>query len=211
MLAQIGFALILAIFTYLHLNAHAGERPFLIFAILISAALLYKLPKTLAVIKVLFRHLPVDGSLKRVAIALAEALSETGFIETSHRVMKVGVVKSTEGQFHAYLKGCTFHESSLFADCLTEILAPIDNPRYLVVREGQFLGSRRDDYHAVPMKLGANKEFAQIFYRSWSKNVSASELIYTRTPEGRKRLLKAKMRAFSSNFDNEVKRQDRWQ
>jgi len=50
-----------------------------------------------------------------------------------------------------------------------------------------------------------------IGYKSWQKNVCLSELIYTRTEEGRRRLLKAKMKSFSSAFENEIKRQDRWQ
>ncbi len=211
LLAQSGFAFILAVCAYLHINSHTGELPFLIMALLLSGAILYKLPTTFSVLKVVFRHLPVDGSIKRIGLALNEALCETGFIETSHRNTKVSVNKNIDGQFHICLKGSTFYESSLFADCLAEILAPIDNPRYIVLREGRFLGSKRNDYHSIPMKLATKKEYAQVFYKSWCKNVSLSELIYTRTAEGRKRLLKAKMRAFSSTFQNEVKRQDRWQ
>jgi hypothetical protein len=72
-------------------------------------------------------------------------------------------------------------------------------------------GLPRDDYHAVPMKLGAKKELAQMFYQSWSRYVGPSELIYTRSPEGRKQLVKARSKAFSATFARQVKRQDRWQ
>jgi superfamily II DNA or RNA helicase len=212
LLTQLGFALFTA--TLIYLQAHArtgGERPLLLLSLAIGGALLYKLPKTLSTIKIVFRHLPVDGSLKQIGCALTEALCRTGLIETSVRNMKINVAKNGEGKFLVSLKGSTFYESSLFSDCLAEILAPIENPRYIVLREGKFLGTRRDDYHAVPMKLAAKKEYAQIFYKAWCKHVSLSELIYTRTPDGRKRLLKAKMKSFSSNFSNQVKRQDRWQ
>ncbi|MDD1795513.1 DEAD/DEAH box helicase family protein [Enterovibrio sp. ZSDZ42] len=181
-----------------------------VLALSILGAMLYKLPKTLFTIKVVLRYLPVDGALKQIGIALAEALCQAGFVETSIRQMKVNVIKTPEGAFFLTLSGCTFYESSLFADSLHEILSPIDNPRYLVIREGKFLGMARDDYHAVPLRFGAKKDTAMIFYKSWCKNVSLSELIYTRTPDGRKRLLKGKMKAFSSNFSDEVKRQDRW-
>ncbi|WP_246540260.1 hypothetical protein [sulfur-oxidizing endosymbiont of Gigantopelta aegis] len=142
---------------------------------------------------------------------MAEALCQAGFIETLIRHMKVNVIKDYEGHFYLSLSGCTFYESSLFADCLAEILAPIENPRYLVLREGNFLRTQRDDYHSVPIKFAVKKETAMIFYKSWCKNVSLSELVYTRTADGRKRLLKAKMKAFSSTFKGEIKRQDRWQ
>lgn len=179
--------------------------------IAIAGVLIYKLPKTISIIKVVFLYLPVDGALKQIGKALSEAACEAGFIETSIRHMKVNVSKLHDGTFYLSLSGSTFYESSLFADCLAEILAPIENPRYLVVREGRFLGVFREDYHAVPMKFAAKKELSKIFYKSWQKNVSLSELVYTRTEEGRKKLLKAKMKSFSSTFKGEVKRQDRWQ
>jgi len=211
LLLQLGLAVLTGLFAYLHLQARIGERPLLLLSIAIGGALLYKLPKTISTIKILFRHLPVDGSLKQIALALSEALCRAGVIETSARRLSINVQKNIDGKFFVSLKGSTFYESSLFADCLAEILAPMENPRYIVLREGKFLGSRRDDYHAVPIKLAVKKEYAQIFYKAWCKHVSLSELIYTRTPEGRKRLLKAKMKSFSSNFKDEVRRQDRWQ
>jgi len=162
-------------------------------------------------IKIACFFLPVDGALKRIGKALAESLCQAGFIETSIRRIVTNVTKLEDGSFYIALSGCSFYESSVFADCLAEILAPIDNPRYLILREGRFLGSLRDDYHAVPIRFAAKKDLAQVFYKAWQKNVGLSELIYTRTEEGRRRLLRAKMKAFSSTFKDEVKRQDRWQ
>ncbi|WP_407332795.1 DEAD/DEAH box helicase family protein [Enterovibrio sp. 27052020O] len=189
---------------------HSPSMILPVLALVIAGTMIYKLPKTIFTLKVVLRYLPVDGALKQIGVALAEALCQAGFVETSIRQMKVNVIKTHDGAFFLSLSGCTFYESSLFADYLHEILAPIDNPRYLVIREGKFLGMTRDDYHAVPLRFGAKKDTAMIFYKSWCKNVSLSELIYTRTPDGRKRLLKGKMKAFSSNFSDEVKRQDRW-
>lgn len=195
------------------INSHqkSGSQLLLFLLVGITGTLIYKLPKTISIIKTVCLYLPVDGALEQIGIALTEALCQAGFIETSVRQMKVNVIKLDDGKFYVSLSGCTFYESSLFADCLAEILAPIDNPRYLVLREGKFLGISRDDYHAVPLKFAVKKELAQIFYKSWQKNVCLSELIYTRTEEGRRKLLKAKMKSFSSTFKDEVKRQDRWQ
>lgn len=179
--------------------------------IVFAALIIYRLPSSIQIVRTLFVHLPVDGAIKQVGIALCYALCKTGLIETSFRRIKVNSVQADDGDFYLALSGATFYESSLFADCLNEILAPIDNPRYLIVREGKVLGLPRDDYHAVPMKLGVKKEFAKEFYLAWNKYVCPTELIYTRTAEGRGILVKAKMRAFSSLFSDKVKRQDRWQ
>ncbi|TQV72091.1 DEAD/DEAH box helicase [Aliikangiella marina] len=177
----------------------------------IIALVSFKLPTTIKAVKGLIWHSPVDGSLKQIGKALCAALCQTGQIQTSFRRLKVNSVRADDGSFYLGLIGATFYESSLFADCLNEILSPIDNPRYIIIRESGFLGFQKDDYHAVPMKLATKKELAQTFYLAWCKYVCPTELIYTRSPQGRQHLIKAKMRAFSSLFSEEVKRQDRWQ
>ena len=173
----------------------------------IIAILIYKLPKTISIVRTFFCHLPVDGALKQIGVALCSALCQAGLIETSFRRIRVNTVENTDGSFYLALSGSTFYESSLFADCMAEILSPIDSPRYLIIREGDVYGLKRDDYHAVPVKLGVKKDFAKIFYKAWCRYVGPTEMIYTRTSEGRQILLKAKMRAFSSVFEKKVKRQ----
>lgn len=192
-------------------GTHSIDTILLLISVAIVAGLLYKLPQTLTSIRILFRHLPVAGSLKHIGKALMMTLCQAGMIETSFRKIKVNTIKQGDGSFYLSISGCTFYESSLFADCLAEILAPVDSPRYLVLRRGTFLGMTRDDYHAVPMKLGVKKDVAKLFYKSWCKYVGPSELIYTRNNEGRARLLKARMQSFSSAFKRVINRQDRWQ
>lgn len=211
LLLQLAIALACGSWVYLQALPTLKVEPILLLVGIGICTLLYKLPKTLSVLRIVFRHLPVDGSLKQMGRALAEALCRAGFIDTPHDQLSVKVSKNYLGHFNIALKGGTFYESSLFSDCMAEILAPIEMPRYLVVREGEFLGMIRDDYHAVPMKLAAQKPLAELFLNAWRKHVSTSELIYTRTPAGRKRLLKAKRDAFSSTFEKQIKRQDRWQ
>jgi len=196
------------------LSLHLIRKPEIALTVLMVGfvgVLLYKLPKTISIIRTFFYHLPVDGALKQIGVALCSALCQTGLIETSFRRIRVTTYENIDGTFYLSLSGSTFYESSLFADCLAEILAPIDSPRYLVIREGTVYGLKRDDYHAVPIKLAIKKEYAQIFYKAWCRYVGPTEMIYTRTTFGRQRLLQAKMRAFSSVFERKVKRQDRWQ
>lgn len=177
----------------------------------IICVLLYNIPKTITVIKILIKHLPVAGSLKQIGIALCETLCQTGHIETYFPFLTVNCLKADDGSFFLALDGGTFYESSLFADCLAEIFGPIDKPRYIIIRKGRFFGLDREDYHSVPTILGVKKEFANIFYKNCCKKVCPTELIYTRMFEGKKKLLKAKGKAFSSNFEKKIKRLDKWQ
>jgi len=211
LLLQLSGLLIAAIIGNFSAQNDDPHKALLIVAGAMIGYLLYNFPKTFRVLRILLFHLPVDGSLKRIGKALAKALSEAGLLETPFRKMKVKVTKNDDGSFHISLNGGNFYESSLFADCLAEILAPIDNPRYLVVRKDKFLWQNRDDYHAVPMKFGVNKDTATVFHKSWNRYVNQTELLYTRSEDGRKRLLQARMKAFSSTFSEEVKRHDRWQ
>ena len=183
----------------------------LLFAIGATLVLLYKLPRTIAIIRTLIWHLPIDGSIKQIGVALSESLCRMGLIKTSIRRMKVVVNPAGDGTFYVALAGGTFYESSLFADCMGEILGPVDSPRYLVLRRGDLYGMPRDDYHAVPLKIAVKKEYAHIFYEAWCRYVGPTELIYTRNEEGRQRLIKAKMQSFSAVFAKRVKREDRWQ
>lgn len=183
----------------------------LLFAIGATLVLLYKLPRTIAIIRTLIWHLPIDGSIKQIGVALSESLCRMGLIKTSIRRMKVVVNPADDGTFYVALAGGTFYESSLFADCMGEILGPVDSPRYLVLRRGDLYGMPRDDYHAVPLKIAVKKEYAHIFYEAWCRYVGPTELIYTRNEEGRQRLIKAKMQSFSAVFAKRVKREDRWQ
>jgi superfamily II DNA or RNA helicase len=211
LLLQLGAALSLVVTLVMQSQPKSASNLFLVMSVAIIGAMIYKFPQTISAIRILMKHLPVEGSLKQIGLALCESLCQAGLIETSIRRMKVNIVESYDGSYYVSLTGSTFYESSLFSDCLAEMLAPIENPRYLVVREGELFGMKRDDYHAVPLKLGVKKELAQMFFKSWCKYVGPTELIYTRTADGRQRLVKARMKAFSSTFKREIKRQDRWQ
>jgi hypothetical protein len=47
--------------------------------------------------------------------------------------------------------------------------------------------------------------------KAWQRRVGKAELVYTRTPENRRLLLRARARAFSAAFGHDVRRMDRWQ
>lgn len=211
LLAQ--FTLLLSLGTVASLSiARAGLSAMLVvFAVCLIGGIIYLLPSTVRCIKIMLRHLPTDGSLKQIGMALTTALCQTGHISTPFRRLNVHATELENGMSFLALQGGTFYESSLFADCLDEILRPIENPRYLVIRSGTFIGMTRDDYHAVPIRLAMTKEQASIFYRYWSMYVGPGDLIYCRNDSGREQLLKARMRAFSAAFKTRTKRQDRWQ
>jgi len=179
------------------------------FAVIVAAGLVWALPRLFVVARLLFKHLPVDGTLHQIGLAVRDTLCATGIVENSAARLKVRSY-SHGGSVYINLDGGTFHEKSVFADCMEEVLGPIDSPRYLLVRHGTMIGIKRKDYHAVPARIGVKKEFATVFQKAWQKYVGEADLIYTRTLETRKTLLMARARAFSASTKKYVKRTDRW-
>ena len=174
-------------------------------------AFVWNSAKLIKALRVMFRHLAVDGAVRSIAESLLHTLADLELIKTPKRVMSINSIREEDGSFQLSLSGATFQESSIFADNLAELLLPIDNPRYLITRQGSVYGLQRDDFHAVPIVIGTRKERAEIFLAHWQKLVGPGSLIYTRSNTGRSQLLNAKMRAYSSMFKNEVSREDRWQ
>lgn len=155
------------------------------------------------------RTLPVDGVLRQIGLAVRDALFEAGALSAEPGTADVEVRQLDAGVHTLALAGESFLDQSIFADAVEEVLGPVENPRYLVTREA---GRRRPaDYHAVPAILGTNADKARIFHRHWVKRLGASSLVYTRSPEGRAVLLRARSRAFSSTFVPAADRLDRWQ
>ena len=182
----------------------------LIPAVGLAVPVLARLPKTIPTLRRLTSHLPVTGSLTQIGNALLDALMQEGHIETPAVKLQLVVQQLIEGTFSISLSGGTYYESSLFADCAAEILGPIDNPRYLVIRQGVKHGVERKVYHAVPSILGSNKGSATTFHQAWKRYVCDSELIYTRFAEGREELIKARTRTLSADVGGGLKRQERW-
>ena len=177
--------------------------------VICGVGLMFALPKLFIAARMSFKHLPVDGTIHQMGLAVRDTLCATGIIENSAARLRVRSTSSM-GEVYVSLDGGTFHEKSVFADCMEDILGPIENPRYLLIRHGEILGFRRRDYHSVPNIIGVKKEYASIFHQAWQRYVGNTDLVYTRTAQTRKLLLFARARAFSSETKRAVKRTDRW-
>jgi superfamily II DNA or RNA helicase len=157
-------------------------------------------------LKIFIKNASVESSMREIGNAVYHTLYKLDLIQTPISQNKVYADASPDGEVVCYLENGTKHEQKLFLQSLQEIVDPIENPRYLLHRKS---GSRlwvRHDYHAIPEEIGRRKENAETLLAEWKKRVGQAELIYTRTPEGRKKLLKARVRAMSGQF---VKRSER--
>jgi hypothetical protein len=212
-------------------NSHQmGLRGLLILlAVATGAAALAALPKCLKALWLFLRHGSIASSMKQVGKAVLQAMVQGEVIGAAGRVpctdlhdtqrsnaawyapYKVVTRPLDHGFVSCSLKGGTTRERSLFLDALQEVLGPIANPRYILVRKALLGRFVRKDYHAVPTTLGKNKDLAEYFRKMWARHVGPAELVYTRTPEGRRFLLKARTHSMAQTFQKRAERLKCWQ
>ena len=153
----------------------------------------------------------VEGVLKQVSIVILETMSSQGVIKSS--IKNVGLhVTENSGSIFVSCANLPAEENNLFIQALQELLDPVENPRYLLIKHSKFLGRvKQTDYFAVPAVLSTNKKSVEIFQKLWEKYIGECEIVYTRNLEGRKVLLKARKNASSAMKRKRSKRLSKWQ
>lgn len=101
--------------------------------------------------------------------------------------------------YKVYLKGATIYENNLFVKSFEEVYSKVVDTRYIIC-----VGNT---YFNVPDIFDKDKKEATIFFEEWNSHVCRGELIFTRSKEGRKRLLKARKNSISYNKDFFVKKE----
>jgi hypothetical protein len=194
-------------------NSHKmGLRGLLILlAIASGAAALAALPKCLKALWLFLWHGSIASSMKQVGKTVLKAMVQGEQIETGLSRLKVVTRPLDYGAVSCSLKGGTTRERSIFLDALQEVLGPIENPRYVLVRKSLLGWFLRKDYHAVPTVLGKNKDLAEYFRKVWARHVGPTDLVYTRTPDGRRFLLKARTHSMAQTFQKRAQRLKSWQ
>jgi superfamily II DNA or RNA helicase len=182
----------------------------LVLAIASAAAAIAALPRFARALWLCLHHGPVAASMEQIGKALFKSLVEVGAIETGRARIRVVAQGRTYGSVSCTLKGATTRQRSVFLEALQELLAPVDDPRYLLVRKNPLGSLVHRDYHAVPKALAKNKESAEHFAKMWTRYIGPCELIYTRSAEGRQRLLKARAQSLSATFQHRTERTRAW-
>lgn len=136
--------------------------------------------------------------LRNIGYITLNSLCRCNFIKTERQRIKLQINKGKKGKVSCYLTGVTLQESNLFADSIEEIFSKTINQRYIISRLTNNLKEIKD-YYNVPTVLSSKKEYAEVFSKYWKQKIGEHDLIYTRTAEGRRMLLKARMKNISLN------------
>jgi superfamily II DNA or RNA helicase len=178
-------------------------------ALLLGISAILSLPWSLVALWRLIRHGTPERSIKQIGRAVLEALEYEGALDQRAGAFRVHADRNGDGTVFCWLGGGTGKEQAIFLRALREILSPIDNPRYLLARR-KIWRVFREDYFAVPDIVARKKEVAEMFTQRWKRLVGPVELVYTRTPEGRKVLLRARNHSLAGAFQKSAERVSCW-
>jgi len=146
----------------------------------------------------LIRHGTPERSIRQIGQVVLESLIYEGSIHRSQGGMRrpsVFASKNRDGTVFCWIDGHG-HEQAAFLRAMTEVLGPVENARFLLARQRSWR-SLREDYFAIPDVLARKKEFAEFFAEKWRRAAGPAALVYTRTPEGRRVLLQARLHSLA--------------
>lgn len=168
-------------------------------------------PKTLKALKVYFLFGNQFKKTKKIATAVLAQLKSKNLLTTKSDAIRIISEQNVKGTFMIYLEGANQHDCNLFVSLLDEIIAPIENPRYLLVGQSWLkrkLGFR--NYYVVPTQFAKRKEDALQFKKHWNAHVDGSKILFIRNLEGRKHQLKARFAHMRYQFEEVSEKTVTW-
>lgn len=149
--------------------------------------------------------------LEKIGQTLLDSMIELNVIYTDKSKIKLTTQIQQKGEVVCSIQGTSEMESAMFINALQEIIEPIKNPRYLIIKTNWLRKNFEiQNYYSVPQLFGDKKERCTVFLRNWEKHVSSSKVVYTRNIEGRKILIKARMLHLSKAFEKTTKKAVIW-
>ena len=142
--------------------------------------------------KVLALNTPVKR-LRSCGMGIRKALMNQGFLQTKETT--VAAETSKEKMSSVYLCGGSSYEKNIFAECVKEFFADIDDQRYLLVKKRNRKGE--DGFYSVPECFAKRKEDAEGFMECVTPYIGEYELVYTRTGKGKELLLEGRMQSLA--------------
>ncbi len=167
--------------------------------------------KTFKTLKLYFKYRDIAKDIQNIGYALLHSLKKAGVIHTDISKLSVKASRNEYGCVYCHLDGGTTFEKSIFIKSLHEIIGKVDNPRYVIIRKSKILVFLKQyDFHSVPDLLGKNKTLAEYLATQWQQLVGSCELVFTRTIEGRKLILKSRMKSLASQFEDKTEQVNKW-
>lgn len=144
--------------------------------------------------KKLLLHLNPARSMKTLGDAVYKTMREHGIISRN------AIVETESGKdllfVSMYLKNATVYEQNIFNTAMAEMLSPIENPRYILIRRKLLGGYDYSHSFACPSVIGKKKEYAATLAKILKNTTGNFEAVYTSREDGRRFILKCRKKAY---------------
>ena len=139
-------------------------------------------------------HSSPANSIKTLGVAVYKTLRECDMISPSAKVE----TKTDKELYYValHLRNASIHDQNIFNTAMTEMLSPIDNPRYILIAKTRFKRYNYDLSFACPSIIGKKKEYVQVLAEKLKSTTGNFEPVYTRNEDGRNLILKCRKRSY---------------
>ena len=155
----------------------------------------------------LILHITPTRSFITVGKAVADSLRECGLIAPGANVeVEKNYIYQDEVGFVLMLRNASMHDKNIFNTAITELLSPIENPRYLIVKKNLFGEPVYRYSFACPTILGRKKEHVEVLAKNLNASLGKTEAVYAHSSEGRMLILKCRRKSYISRNERQQPR-----
>ncbi len=143
---------------------------------------------------VVMKNSSPEKTVSNISNAVLKTLKEIGEIDSRGAVISVRKSEK-KNTVNCSLKKATVREKNVFAKAISELLSPIDDPRYILIGTKGVSKLTSRNYvqsYACPSVIAVNKETAEILAKNLKSSGGKFELVFTRNEKGRKELFKCR-------------------
>lgn len=174
--------------------------PFSKVTFIVLITLIYSIIGIVLLRKIFLYRNPLER-LKVFGRAIYSALIEKNLLESENSCVKTD---KDMINYIVYLEGGTNRDKALFSKCIMQFFDEIDNQRYILYNPKK--KNMLDGYFVIPEVFSKRKEDALLFAKWITPFIGKYEVVYTRSVEGRKILLKARVKAFANREERCIKK-----
>lgn len=156
------------------------------------------------------RHISPQKSIHSMAKAVLNTLIRMGIISES---VKLKIISDRNNIYiMPKLSNATIHEQNVFNTAMQELLSPIDNPKYVIVKRSLWRFIQKYDYSvsfACPSVIYKTKDSKKILEEEVKKHIGDMDVVYCYNEKGRKIMNKSRQFSFISRFDSTIRKRQK--
>ena len=162
---------------------------------------------TIYSVKDVFYHINPSRSIKSYSEAILRTLKNINIIS---RKCKLNIkTNDNKSIVNVSLKYGTRQEQNFFNESIKELLSPIENPRYILVKKTFYNKLIYLYSFACPSVIGKKKEYVEEFEWNLRRVSGKHKIIYTRNEKGREIILKCRRKSYISYNSSNLKTKNR--